>query len=265
MALEARLDEVEAAPRKRFLWIFNDWQEALKVVALPLTFIYGGLKFYDDVWTRWDREQAAAAAAAQDSLRELQAMNAEIYRLNSNGEGEEAFAFIEANRGRKARLVAEAVQLWQGQPDYYMPHEAQMLANELLESGRTDLALEIMESLEPAAVTAIERADLELMKGRITGADGPAFDLDAMRGHMRGALREAEAVRHGGQRNKLQTKIAQMWLYYELWHDTGCDTARPVTESVQELALPEGAPGFDAVDAMAAERIAIFRDRCGDL
>ena len=44
--MEARLAKLEAPQKKkRFLWIFADWQEMLKVVALPLTLLYGGLKF----------------------------------------------------------------------------------------------------------------------------------------------------------------------------------------------------------------------------
>ena len=108
-AIEARLAKLETPRRKkRFLWIFTDWQEMLKVVALPLTLLYGGLKFYDEVWTRSDRAAAAAAAVGQASLRELQAMNAEVYQMNTMGEGDRVEAYLEANRGRVSRLVAEA-------------------------------------------------------------------------------------------------------------------------------------------------------------
>jgi len=100
---EERLTKLEAPKEEeRFLWTFKDWQEMLKVVTLPLTLLYGGLQFYDEVWTRGEKQQAAAAAAGQESLRELQAMNAEIYRMRP-GQGARKVEVGPRSRGRRPR------------------------------------------------------------------------------------------------------------------------------------------------------------------
>ncbi len=259
--LDRRIARLEAPPKK-FLGVFKDWQEALKVLGLPAAMIYGGLEFYDKVWTRPDRERAIAATAARDSLRELQAMNAQIYRLNAEDPVEGAQAYIEANRGLKERLVADALGLWQSQPDALLPSEAQIVADELLLDGRTDLAMAIATGLEASAVTGVDKADLALFKGRIAGADGPARDLGAMRAHMKQALAAAAELPRQGQVYAMHLKIASSWLYYELLNETGCAAAAPLADLARELAMPAGEPGRQTLDVMAEERIDLYAARC---
>jgi hypothetical protein len=258
--IEARLDRLEAPPPK-FLGVFRDWQEALKVIGLPLAMVYGGLTFYDEVWTRWDREAEIRAAAGQESLRELQGMNERLYRWTAEGQEDAARSFAEAQRGRRARLIVESLALWEERPDYFLPSEAQMLANELLLDGRTDIAMRIARTL--TAEDPVDAVDLALFKGRIAGAEGPANDVEAMRGHMREALGVADALPSERQRITLTHKIAVAWIYAELLNETGCERAEPLAFILEEYTLPEGEPGRGPLDDMAEGQLGLYAGRCG--
>lgn len=261
-ALEARLARLEAPrKKKRFLWIFTDWQEMLKVVALPLTLLYGGLKFYDEVWTRWDREAAAAAEVGQASLRELQAMNAEVFKMNAIGESDRVGAYLEANRGRVSRLVAEATKLWQAQPDYFLANEKQTLANALLIEGRNDVALEIGEELSSSAEGLLGQANAALFLGRITGSEGPAQDLAAMRGHMKRALAYAERLEEPGRSHSMIQQTLIAWIFYELFEEN-CDEAVPLASRLRDVTVPIGEPGATMADRMAADQLQLYAQRC---
>jgi hypothetical protein len=261
-AIEARLATLEIPrKKKRFLWIFADWQEMLKVVALPLTLLYGGLKFYDEVWTRSDRAAEAAAAVGQASLRELQAMNAEIYQMNTMGEGERVEAYFEANRGRVSRLVAEATELWQTQPDYFLANEKQTLANALLNEGRNDVALEIGEELASSAEGTLAQANAALFLGRVTGSEGPAQDLAAMRGHMKRALAYAEGLEAPGRSYSMIQQILISWIFYELYEEN-CEEAGPIASLLHDFTVPIGEPGATMADRLAAERLQLYAQRC---
>lgn len=261
-AMEARLAELEAPrKKKRFLWIFADWQEMMKLVALPLTLLYAGLQFYDEVWTRWDREAAEAAAAGQESLRELQAMNAEIYRMQTSGESDQVDVYREANRGRVSRLVTEAAELWKAQPDYFLPNEKQTLANALLMEGQTDVALEIAEDLAAAAQGPLAQADAALFLGRVTGAEGPARDLDAMREHMKRALGLAMELEPPGRSYTSMQQILIAWIYYELY-EGNCEKAEPLAGLLREVTIPLDQPGATLPDQMADEQLRLYTQRC---
>lgn len=261
--IEARLAQLEAPhKKKRFLWIFRDWQEMLKVVALPLTLLYGGLKFYDEVWTRRDKATAAAAAAGQESLRELQAMNAELYRMNVSGDGDQSNAYLEANRGRVSRLVAEATALWQSQPDYFLASEKHTLANALLMEGHTDVALEIAEDLASRAEGRLAEANAALFLGRITGAEGPAQDLAVMRDHMKRAFGLAEALEPPGRSYSMMQQILIAWINYELYAGAPCDRTAPMASLLHEVSMPIDHPQATTADRMAAEHLELVAQRC---
>jgi hypothetical protein len=262
-SIEERLAKLEAPKEEeRFLWIFKNWQEMLKVVALPLTLLYGGLQFYDEVWTRGEKQQAAAAAAGQESLRELQAMNAEIYRMQADGEGDRVDAYREANRGRISRLVAEATVLWQAQPEYFLPNEKQVLANELLLEGRNDVALEIGQDLASGAEGPIEQANTELFMGRITGSEGPAQDLEAMREHMERALAHAEELDPPGRSYASMLQILIAWIFYELYEGADCDQMEAIASRLADVTMPPNEPAATLADRMATERLQLYAERC---
>jgi hypothetical protein len=233
----------------------------LKIVALPLTFLYGGLKFYDEVWIRWDREAEQAAAAGQESLRELQAINAEVYQMNASGEGDRVDAYLEANQGRISRLVAEATDLWRSQPEYFLSNEKQVLANALLVEGRNDLALEIAEDWALDAEGPLEEANAALFLGRITGGKGPAHDLGAMRDHMKRALGHWEGLDEPGQSSGMAQQILIAWIFFEL-SEGNCDQAEPIASLLRDLTLPTGEPGRGLADRMADELLHQFAQRC---
>lgn len=261
--LDARLAKIEGSQPRGKLKIpyVGDWTDLVKLIGLPMAIMLGCLAFYDQIWTRGEKAQAAEAASIQTKLRDLEDLNAQHYLMQVDGEEDRSFALLEATRGRKERLTGELFASWQGLPDYFTWNERQALAQELLLQGRTDDALLIADSLQDPDLGIIARADLDLFRTRILSADGPALDLDAARARMKSAMETAAELPSDQVRIEMWTKIAFYGLYFELRHGSDCDRTTPLAEIVAE-GLGPAALSLGPLDASAAELLETQAKRC---
>ncbi|PHQ70345.1 MAG: hypothetical protein COB93_05695, partial [Sneathiella sp.] len=138
-----RIKSLEKTSKKPGFFNLGSWKDLLILCGLPLAMITGALTFYDQVWTRADKDLAAEATVALRKLDTLQGLNAEIFQLSFTGRDGEASVILEAKRGHRQRLVNDIYGFWVQQPTYFTWHDKQSLANDLLMQHRSDLSLEI--------------------------------------------------------------------------------------------------------------------------
>lgn len=257
--LRARIETLEAKGAATGFYATRDWKELLWMLGLPLALILTCLTFHDQVWKHADKDRSAEIAAVQRKMVEFLALSAEIHALEA--EGPEARS-LEARQIRRSRLTDDATVFWQNRSGYFNADEKQTLAHELLQQGRTDVALKIASALENAAETPVARADLEMIKGRIVSADGPLKDLDAARVHMKKALKISEGLTQERQHREMAGKIATSWLSFELWNDTGCEAAAPVAGMLGDIVTGEGGIELDVLQGTARTLLEIHAARC---
>jgi len=258
-----RIKSLEKSSTKPGFFGLGSWKDLVILGGLPLAMITGALTFYDQVWTRADKEVAAEATVALRKLDTLQGLNAEIIQLSFTGGDGEASAILEAKRGHKQRLVNDIYSFWTRQPTYFTWHDKQSLANNFLMQHRSDLALEITNTLDEENLGLIDQADLEIFKARIYSSDGPVFNLDAARGHVKAAMKLADGLPRDGQKYEMWEKFLVVWLGFELHQNTGCKQAGPIADLLNDILF---VPASDDVSSPllkpAKQLLSIYKERC---
>lgn len=207
--------------------------ELIAFIGLPAALIAASWGFYDGVWLRLQRLDAATVAVAQDNLTELQDLRSEIFVLNAREKDAESAAILEAKRSRIDRLVGESYAYWKSQPSYFTNNETLLLAEALQLQSRQQDAIEVVSKVQ--ADGPIEKADLERFKGSLYGAESSVQNLETAREHYKQALQHAAGHTSEAGKQQLFAKITYSWLFTELSNRSSCEQVKPVAETLAEI------------------------------
>lgn len=263
--LRARLSAFERSAedsRRGKRWYSdNDWKDWVKLSGLPLAVVLACYTFYDDVYLRYKGQDRATVSAIESNLREIQKLNEKAYALNEADGLSGSSSFEAANAGLRQRLVSQTFAYWQQQPDFFQPSEAQILADQLLQQGRTKDAWQIAETLDSAARTATDRVNLATFKGRILAAEGDAFDLEAARKQLGVAYGMTDDVAVSSRALALRRMIVQYRVQMELYYEQPCEGIGPLVEALEAWTL-DGTPAEDTQDREARRLFETYAARC---
>ena len=257
-----RLQSVIDAPKPKKAWYQPSTPgEFIAFIGLPAALIAALWGFYDGVWLKLQRLDAATLTVAQERLVELQNLRSEIFVLQTRQSDAEIAAILEAKASRRDRLVEESFFYWTKQPSYFSKKETILLAEELQLQRRQGDALDVVASVEPVGI--IESADLDRFKGSLYGAEGPSQDLEAARKHYKTALQHASQHSSEAGRQQLWAKITFSWLSTELSNRTGCQRAAPVADILGDL-LADDPDGYNlgVADSEARKLLEVEAARC---
>lgn len=256
--------ELAEAKQKPSFWAISDWQDAVKVIGLPLAFVLSLFTLYDDVWLRWRGQDSASVAQVVDGLAQLQALDATTFSRQADGDVAGASAVDAAQRGQRERLVARAFDYWQHSPEFFQRGELDTLAHHLILQGRTGDAIAVLDALRLQARGTFDQADLWLKQGRAYAAEGDVFNLDAARVALDEAERTARKITARGTRNSAITNITFYRVYMELQNEQGCEHITPYMQVLDELSAEDTPAESDIDEQIAALRL-VHKDRCGPL
>ena len=235
--------------------------EIITLIGIPAAFLAVCFAFYDGVWLKLQRLDAATVTTAQNRLEELQDLRKELFIMQARGEDAEIAALVEAKQSRRDRLVLESFRYWQQQPSYFTNKETILLAEELQLQQRQSDAIVVLEKVKVAG--SIENSDLERFRASLYGAAGPAQDLNKARNLFKTAIKYADTLESEASKQQLWAKISFHWLFVELSNKTGCPAAKLPAEALQELLVndPERY-NLGILDATARSLPATYKDRC---
>lgn len=270
--MNARLDEmskridrlqsaIDAQKPKKAWYRPSTPGEFIIFIGIPAALIAALWGFYDGVWLKLQRLDAATLTVAQERLVELQDLRSEIFVLQARQNDAEIAAILEAKASRRDRLVEESFLYWTKQPSYFTKKETILLAEELQLQHRQGDALKVVASVEPVGI--IESADLDRFKGSLYGAEGPSQDLEAARKHYKASLQHASRYSSEAGKQQLWAKITFSWLFTELSNRTGCQHAAPVADILGDL-LADDPDGYNlgVLDPEARKLLEIKAARC---
>ncbi len=270
--MNARLDEMSKridrmqsaidAPKPRKAWYRPSTPgEFITFIGIPAALIAALWGFYDGVWLKLQRLDAATLTVAQERLVELQDLRSEIFVLQARQNDAEIAAILEAKASRRDRLVEESFLYWTKQPSYFSKKETILLAEELQLQQRQGDALTVVANVEPVGI--IESADVDRFKGSLFGTEGPSQDLDAARKHYEAALQHASQHSSEAGKQQLWAKISYSWLITELSNRTGCQHAAPVADILADL-LADDPDGYNlgVLDPEARKLLEVEAARC---
>mgnify|MGYP006275141015 CR=1 FL=1 len=218
-------------------------RDVILIVGLPMTVFLGLQRFDEQVLSYRANQREAQRNAAIARLDQLQDINADIYRLQSEGADDTAFAIIEAKRGQMARLTDTVFTTWQGQPDMLGRYDLNALAEALLAQERTGDALRVAEAVDTTGLGPIDAIDQSILKARIRFALGPAHDIEAARDHLREAIPLVTEIERVGQQRQMQEKILLVRLSNEFWRNGDCAMLTPMAETLAEINAENRAAG----------------------
>lgn len=237
------------------------FQELITLIGIPAALVAVLFAFYDGVWLKMQRLDAATVSTAQNRLEELQDLRKELFIMQARGEDSEIAALVEAKQGRRDRLVQESFYYWQQQPAYFTKKETILLAEELQLQHRQNDALTVLENVN--AVGSIENSDLDRFRASLYGAAGPQQNLKKARELFKSALKHASALESEAGKQQLWAKVAFHWLFVEMSNRTGCPAAQLPAEALHELLAddPEGY-NLGVLDDTARTLMATYQSRC---
>ncbi|WP_424927920.1 hypothetical protein [Amaricoccus tamworthensis] len=204
-------------------------------------------------WQEFDKEILSAQAArdlerknlALERLDQLQEINTEIYRLQSGGADDQAFAIIEGKRGQIARLTDSVYTAWNDQRDMFSRYDLNALAEALLVQKRTDEALEVANLVATEGLGPIDRIDQEILKARILFSEGPAQDLEAARLRLSEAMPIFDDINRWEERQQMDEKILYVRLANEKMLDSDCGMLMALAEALNEVHTANAEIGRD--------------------
>lgn len=246
---EAKIDLLaeHLSPGPRSLWqrllTLETVRNLLYLIGLPVTVVLAYQAFDREILSARENRILEQKNIAIDRLDQLQEINAEIYRLQSEGDNKTAFAIIEAKRGRIARLTDAVYNAWKGQPDMLGRYDLNALAEALLAEGRTDHALAVAQTVDRSMLDPIGQIDQLILNARIQFALGPAHDMEAAREHLRAAIPILDQVEREGQKLLMLEKIGVIRLSNEFWRNTGCDDLLRIAEGLRSVNAENIAAG----------------------
>lgn len=270
--LSARLDELsrridrmqdslEAAREKTPWYRPNSASDLITLIGIPAALLAALWGFYDGVWLKLQRLDAATVSVAQERLSELQDLRSEIFVLQARENDAEIAAILEARAARRSRLVDESFAYWQEQRGYFSKQETILLAEELQLQGRQADALSVIDTVVP--VGEIESADLARFAGSLYAARSPVQDMELARGHFQSALEHAAHVPSEAGKQQLWAKISFSWLYAEMSNGSACERTVPVAETLAELLADDPERyNLGVLDGGARELLTVNAERC---
>lgn len=256
--------ELEEARKEPSFWSVSDWKDAVKLIGLPLALALGLYSLYDDVWLRWQGQDAATVAQVVDGLARLQELDQTTYSRQASGDAAGASAVDAAQRGQRERLVARAFDFWLRSPEFFQRGELDTLAHHLILQGRTSDAIVVIDTLIPRARGAFDLADLHLKKGRAYAAAGDAFDLESARLALDQAIAAANNITARGTRTSAITNITFYRVFMELQNEQRCNYITPHMRILDDMSV-EGTPAESGLDEQIAQLREVHADRCGAL
>jgi len=272
LVLESRLielkDRIEKPPKPPLWRRIVSW-DMLKNVMIVVGIPAAGWSAYtvldEQLISQKTLERQARLSIASAELAELQNFNEGVFVQQAQDNDRVAFAKTEAQRGRVERLTKNLVAFWQDYPEELTRSEKTTLAEALLGLQQTDTALVVANTVDETAMGPIWQGDMDLLRGRILFARGPAQDPDAARDALRAALAHAETHPDDGVRLGLMEKYAAVRLQNEIWLDTRCSDVVPIADFLQTLvddADPEG--GVDEVREVTLRVLTAHARQCPD-
>lgn len=213
------------------------------LVGLPVTILLAYQAFDREILSAQKTRDLAQRNIAIDRLDRLQDINAEIYRLQTQGDDNIAFALIEAKRGQIARLTDVVHSAWAAQPEMLGRYDLNALAEALLVQGRTDNALAVAQAVETETLGPIDQIDQNILNARIQFALGPAHNMEAARNSLRASVPLIEKIERVGQQLLMMEKITVVRLSNEFWRNGSCDTLTPIAEALAQMHAQNKAAG----------------------
>lgn len=237
------------------------FHDLITLIGIPAAFLAVLFAFYDGVWLKLQRLDAATVTIAQNRLEELQDLRKELFIMQARGEDAEIAALVEAKQSRRERLVLDSFRYWQQQPAYFTNKETILLAEELQLQQRQSDAIAVLENVK--AEGSIESSDLSRFRASLYGAAGPKQNLKKARDLFKNALKHADTLESEAGKQQLWAKVAFHWLFVEMSNNTGCPAAKLPAEALDALLAndPEGY-NLGVLDATARTLIATYQDRC---
>jgi len=192
------------------------------IVGIPVALL-GAWTVVDEQFIRYEEiDRNTRLPNALEQLDNLQTYNADVFALHARLENDEAYALIEANRGRVERWIKGVLAFWSDYPNELTVYERTALAEGLMTHELTADALAVVESINQSGMSQIQQGDLDLLRARILFSRGRGQDPDAARDAIRAAMAHAEAVDDPGVSLGLMEKYAGVRLLNELWLGTPC-------------------------------------------
>lgn len=219
---------------KRLLTV-KTFERALYLVGLPVAVLVAFEKLDKEFINVAKTRAMAEKNIAIERLDKLQDINADLYRLQSEGNDRTAFAIIEARRGQIARLTDAVYSTWAEQPDMLGRYDLNALAEALLVQKRTDNALAVAQSVNTSGLGPIDRIDQLILQARIQFELGPAHDMEAARNHLRAAVPLVTEVERKGQQLEMMEKITTVRLVNEYWRNSPCEVLNPLAQGLIEI------------------------------
>lgn len=236
-------------------------QEVITLIGIPAAFVVAIFAFYDGVWLKLQRLDAATVTTAQNRLEELQDLRKEVFIMQTRGEDAEIAALVEAKQSRRDRLVQDSFRYWQKQPSYFTKKETILLAEELQLQNRQNDALVVLENVK--AEGSIEKSDLARFRASLYGAVGPSQSLEKARKLFKAALKHANTLESEAGKQQLWAKISFHWLFIEMSNNTACTVAKlPAETLIELLANDPDQYNLGVLDANARKLIVTYEDRC---
>ncbi|NKC00646.1 MAG: hypothetical protein GKR90_19430 [Pseudomonadales bacterium] len=269
-----RLEKIEEAvlllakqsiPKPKTLW---DWvpidkiRDLITIIGIP-AFLFTAFHEFDEYYLSREEirleEQRNIAISRLDQLQEI---NSEIYQLQTRGDGNVAFALIEAKKGQIARLTDTVFIAWADQPEMLKRHDLNALAEALLLQARTDDALRVAQTVATKDLRPIDAIDQQILKARIQFALGPAHDMEAAREHLRVAVPVLEDIPREANQLLMQEKMLQVRVLNEGWLDSPCETVLPMAEALGELREFNASLGTEKDAYLSEITVSTIRDKC---
>lgn len=251
-AAEAKLELVadhlipeESPPKplwKRLLTL-DTLKNLIYLVGFPAALLVAFDKLDKEFLNAAETRALGEKNTAIERLDQLQDINTDIYRLQSEGNDRSAFAIIEAKRGQIARLTDAVYTTWAEQPGMLGRYDLNALAEALLVQKRTDDALAVAQSVDATDLSPIDRIDQLILQARIQFENGPAHDMEAARDHLRAAMPIIPEVERVGQQLEMMEKITSVRLVNEYWRNSPCETLVPLAEGLGEISTELQAAG----------------------
>lgn len=246
---EAQLDSLakDRTPAPKPLWKRLPTLETIRniiyLIGLPVTVVLAYQAFDREILNAQKTRDLAQKDTAIERLDQLQDINTEIYRLQTQGDNDTAFAIIEAKRGRIARLTDTVYSSWKDLPDMLGRYDLNALAEALLVQGRTGDAFEVSSTVDTTALGPIDQIDQLILNARIQFALGPAHDMEAARESLRAATPLLEQIERKGQMLLMLEKIAVIRLSNEYWRNTDCEKLLQIAAGLREVNAENMAAG----------------------
>jgi len=250
-------------PKNLWEWIpFEKMRDLVYIIGIPGLLFAAYLEIDRNYLSREKIQMDERRNLAISRLDQLQDINSDIYKLQTQGDEDIAFAIIEAKRGRIARLTDTIFITWSEQPNMLKRHDLNALAEALLVQERTDDALEVAETVDVETLNPIDAIDQQILKARIQFTLGPAHDIEAARESLRVAVPKLENIDRESRKFLMHEKMLQVRVLNEAWLNQPCEKLKPMAAALLEVHELNKAVGSREDTYQTLPTLAAVKDRC---